>query len=99
MASEASTISSEDPRGVGAALLKGSHTHDGFTRLWQEQMLEYSAGAVILKPKDEVGYLTCRKLVRLTPLGATRGRVPESGLREVTLASIRRLETAAWFGS
>jgi len=41
--------------GVGAAqlLLKGSHTHDGFTRLWQEQMLEYSVEAVVLKPKYE----------------------------------------------
>jgi hypothetical protein len=39
--------------GVGAAqqLLRGSHTHDGFTRLWQERMLEYSVEAVVLKPK------------------------------------------------
>jgi hypothetical protein len=39
--------------GVGAAqlLLEGRHTHDGFTRLWQEGMLEYSVEAVLLKPR------------------------------------------------
>ena len=30
---------------------QGSHTHDGFTRLWEERMLEYSVEAVVLKPK------------------------------------------------
>jgi len=41
--------------GVGAAqlLLRGSHTHDGFTRLWEERMLEYSVEAVVLKPRYE----------------------------------------------
>jgi hypothetical protein len=31
-------------------LLRGPHTHDGFTRLWQGNMLEYSVEAVVLKP-------------------------------------------------
>lgn len=38
--------------GVDAAkrLLRGPHTHDGFVRLWQANMLEYSVEAAVLKP-------------------------------------------------
>jgi hypothetical protein len=40
------------PGGRGRQLLlEGRHTHDGFTRLWQEGMLEYSVEAVLLKPR------------------------------------------------
>jgi len=44
------------------------------------------------------GYVTRRKLVRLTPLGATR-REPEPALRAVTPADSWRLAAAVWFGS
>lgn len=41
--------------GVAAAkrLLEGSHTHDGFTRLWLEKMLDHSVEATVLKPVYE----------------------------------------------
>ncbi|HWM02059.1 MAG TPA: hypothetical protein VNP92_06935 [Actinophytocola sp.] len=39
--------------GVDAArlLLRGRDTHEGFTRLWQEKMLEHSVEAVVIKPE------------------------------------------------
>lgn len=41
--------------GVGAAklLLQGHDASDGFTRLWEEGMLEYSVEAAVLKLKYE----------------------------------------------
>jgi hypothetical protein len=41
--------------GVGAAqlLLQGRDASDGFTRLWQANMLQYSVEAVVLKPRYE----------------------------------------------
>lgn len=42
--------------GVGAAqrLLQGPDASDGFTRLWQENMLAHSVEAAVLKPKYEL---------------------------------------------
>lgn len=41
--------------GVGAAklLLQGRDASDGFTRLWEAKMLQYSVEAAVLKPKYE----------------------------------------------